>query len=121
LKQNPSEGGSHQKLGFGSDGTDSDAGNGSPAAGAHRRRSGWRGGAFRCLRAEESREKLEFAARGRKLGRGSVGGLNRRENQRGRGASESGDGTLARRYSRLARAATGQAVSGVPAVLPAVT
>jgi hypothetical protein len=85
LKQNPSEGGSHQKLGFGSDGTDSDARNGSPAAGAHRRWSGWRGGAFRCLRAEESGEKLEFAARGRKLGRGSVGGLNRRENQRGRG------------------------------------
>jgi hypothetical protein len=42
---------------------------------------GWCSGALRCLRAEESREKLEFAARGRKLGRGGIGGLNRRENQ----------------------------------------
>jgi hypothetical protein len=44
---------------------------------------GWCSGALRCLEVEESREKLEFATWGRKLGRGGVGGLNRRENQCG--------------------------------------
>jgi hypothetical protein len=41
-----------------------------------RRQSGWCGGALGCLRAKGSREKLKFAARGRKLGRGGNGGLN---------------------------------------------
>jgi hypothetical protein len=89
----------------GSGGTDFGVRNGSPAAGADRRQSGWCDGALRCLGVEESGEKLEFAVWGRKHGRGGVGGLIRRENRCGGGPSWSGDGTLMRHCGHLPRAA----------------
>jgi hypothetical protein len=79
-----------------------------------RRQSGWCGGALGCLGVKGSREKLKFAARGRKLGRGGNGGLNsgvwcrcegEREGGPGRGSTwrrRGGPVTLARAWQRWA-------------------
>jgi hypothetical protein len=63
---------------------------GSSVTRAGRRRSGWCGGALGCLGPEGSGEKLEFAARGRKLGRGSNGGLNSGAQRRCEGKEKEG-------------------------------